>query len=1043
MTRPNSEKILGPLKPFQRRTVEHAFRRLFIAADSTARFLVADEVGLGKTLVARGVIARTAEYLWDTVGRIDIVYICSNAAIARSNLQKLQVGSGTERSFATRLTMLATELARSDGYSLADNRLNFVSFTPGTSFNLRSRGGRAEERVLLFHLLKDRVERRTGLINLLQMGATKDNWRCLLQWKPPLDALISKNFCESYNQLGLNVEVDALIDKYFYRYRKVWPDDVKRRRNKIVGKLRELLARQCVHALQPDLVILDEFQRFRTLLEPSDSNTAVELAQSLFNAETPEGQPVRTLLLSATPYKLYTSDAEIDHEDHYKDFIATTRFLLRDDENRVRSLQQNITHFGKALKQAAMGGPVEELSLRKSDVQESLRRVMARTERVTATSDRDSMVAEEVRTPKLTAADVRQYLFSDSLFWAVGDRDPMPYWKSAPYLVQFMHGYKFNDRLLQKLNEAPNQIAKVARSKSAALLRRRDFENWHEIDPANPKLRAVVSDLLDGGLWRLLWIPPTLPYWELEGPFTGMAGITKTLLFSAWNVVPEVVSGLLSYEAERRMVQDSRIGQYDHPESQQRPRLRFENEPRSRHRLFLLLLPCMPLANIHPLHALSSGAPNVRQWVRARVASLLERLPDPRNADEDKRWEWAAPILLDPGLRDFLQEWRDDESLPHPNPEHFKDYINELLSFDSNSLGRRPIGLLDLLTDMALGSPSVLAARSLGMSKLDTNMRRRLAVQIAESFWHLFNRPAVIALLTSLEASLKVEKSYWHMVLRYCQQGNLQAVLDEQWHLLWEQNAWGENLDRNLVAESCAKLLCDSIRPKPSRVHARLLDGLLDGSESYLDEVRIRTIFALRYGTTSDDGVAGGEQRFAEDIVRGAFNSPFRPFVLASTSVGQEGLDFHPWCHRIMHWDLPGNPVDLEQREGRVHRYKGHAVRRNVASTWRNTAVSSWKTGDDIWQHLFEFANSDARSLNHSDLVPYWISHGDIRVSRTVPLLPYTREATLYERLKRQLAAYRVVFGQPRQEELLSLLDQSGLSKTQLRDWAIDLSPPE
>ncbi|MEA3275971.1 MAG: helicase-related protein [Pseudomonadota bacterium] len=64
-----------------------------------------------------------------------------------------------------------------------------------------------------------------------------------------------------------------------------------------------------------------------------------------------------------------------------------------------------------------------------------------------------------------------------------------------------------------------------------------------------------------------------------------------------------------------------------------------------------------------------------------------------------------------------------------------------------------------------------------------------------------------------------------------------------------------------------------------------------------------------------------------QDSVRAAFNSPFRPFVLTSTSIGQEGLDFHPWCHRLVHWNLPGNPVDLEQREGRIHRYKGHAAR--------------------------------------------------------------------------------------------------------------------
>ena len=62
--------------------------------------------------------------------------------------------------------------------------------------------------------------------------------------------------------------------------------------------------------------------------------------------------------------------------------------------------------------------------------------------------------------------------------------------------------------------------------------------------------------------------------------------------------------------------------------------------------------------------------------------------------------------------------------------------------------------------------------------------------------------------------------------------------------------------------------------------------------------------------------------------------------MLASTSVGQEGLDFHTYCHAIVHWNLPSNPVDLEQREGRIHRYKGHAVRRNVAERHRDVAMA-------------------------------------------------------------------------------------------------------
>ena len=84
--------------------------------------------------------------------------------------------------------------------------------------------------------------------------------------------------------------------------------------------------------------------------------------------------------------------------------------------------------------------------------------------------------------------------------------------------------------------------------------------------------------------------------------------------------------------------------------------------------------------------------------------------------------------------------------------------------------------------------------------------------------------------------------------------------------------------------------------------------------------------YSMRYGST---GHSQDEARLPE--VRAAFNSPFWPFVLATTSVGQEGIDFHWWCHSVVHWDIPGNPVDFEQREGRVDRYKGHAIRKNVA----------------------------------------------------------------------------------------------------------------
>ena len=118
--------------------------------DPATRFLVADEVGLGKTLVARGLIAKTIQRLQEQrVKRIDVIYICSNAEIARQNIQRLNVTGQSDFSLASRITLLPLQLHR-----LNENGLNFVSFTPGTSFSMSSRGGTSQERAVLFHLLK-------------------------------------------------------------------------------------------------------------------------------------------------------------------------------------------------------------------------------------------------------------------------------------------------------------------------------------------------------------------------------------------------------------------------------------------------------------------------------------------------------------------------------------------------------------------------------------------------------------------------------------------------------------------------------------------------------------------------------------------------------------------------------------------------------------------------------------------------------------------------------------------------------------------------
>jgi Helicase conserved C-terminal domain/SNF2-related domain len=65
------------------------------------------------------------------------------------------------------------------------------------------------------------------------------------------------------------------------------------------------------------------------------------------------------------------------------------------------------------------------------------------------------------------------------------------------------------------------------------------------------------------------------------------------------------------------------------------------------------------------------------------------------------------------------------------------------------------------------------------------------------------------------------------------------------------------------------------------------------------------------------DGATRTEER--DRHLRG-FNSPFAPFVLLASSVGQEGIDLQKFCRHVVHYDLEWNPAKLEQREGRVDR---------------------------------------------------------------------------------------------------------------------------
>ena len=147
---PGSAEVLAGLRAFQRTTSTYAFSRLYDEEHPSLRFLVADEVGLGKTLVARGLIAQVVEHLQKAGDkRVDIVYICSNGAIARQNLRKLNIAGDDAIVQADRFTLLANEVHR-----LEKRPINLIAVTPGTSLEFGNSAGKFPERALLYAVLQ-------------------------------------------------------------------------------------------------------------------------------------------------------------------------------------------------------------------------------------------------------------------------------------------------------------------------------------------------------------------------------------------------------------------------------------------------------------------------------------------------------------------------------------------------------------------------------------------------------------------------------------------------------------------------------------------------------------------------------------------------------------------------------------------------------------------------------------------------------------------------------------------------------------------------
>jgi uncharacterized membrane protein YkvA (DUF1232 family) len=644
----------------------------------------------------------------------------------------------------------------------------------------------------------------------------------------------------------------------------------------------------------------------------------------------------------------------------------------------------------------------------------------------------------------------------------------MDFWKSSPSIVSFMDAQY---SLIRELRDSEAEVP------GALLLAKNEIGESYD---ANLKFRMLFAKVFDNQLndaaeysgstrapWKYLWTRPTFTYYRDQ--FFGDGAPHKLLVFSHWRFVPKSISYLVSAEIERRLDMSARGGV--------KAPLSFGSE-RSFH-IFDVCFPSVFLARaVRPLDlAAQLGTDAVRKRMRRLVVRRLRhvlREAGVKVGKGQRRPLWAVVARLEAMhgngqlVTDTLVQLRRE--MPKEGAERLQDHLEEYGKWvveglpETRDASQLTISERELekLASIALYSPAICLLRSAWsvFGEEDQSLRGNLGQLFRLCLVELrnyFNRELVQAVIerSSGAKAHSGRRNYTLKVLDYCGQAHFQAVVDEYAYLL--KNVLQKKAPDEFLKHLGSVFGMYSGRPHLNRRGAR---GRLE-AESMPESAHFALAFGDDVFQSGDiEGAEAEEGRTRKSVVREAFNSPFWPFVLATTSVGQEGLDFHLYCRDIVHWNLPSNPVDLEQREGRLNRYDALCLRQNVARDYSLADLEQFqaRAPGNPWSWVFETIDTHPRGVQKykRGLFPHWVYEPqDGRPAKGIRrhLLFYGNSADVqrYRRLKDALLLYRLVLGQPRQQDLVDEIEKE-LAKTDnpasraqierlLPAYMIDLSP--
>jgi len=794
---------------FQKETVRVACAALRDPSGAQ-RFLVADEAGLGKTIVAQRIIEHFKTQFDGDKGRehrkFNIIYVCSNLAIARQNRDRL-LGflSKEEQKAATveedRLSMTVLPPKNGRGAKAeAQVSLRLYAVTPGTSMlndsaGRSNTGGTIKERALCFVLLRRALggAEVDGIRDALALTVSRSTLMFNVNIIEREYGQIHKTVVDNFKQaLRRSMELDEkqLLAPAIKRF---LPEDARH----LVQHMRLALANVALANIDPDLVIFDEFQRFEDLISPEPDDVDQEADNDLkdedagFREEAGRllqslrgGKHRALLLLSATPWIPYRSRAETNPKARNANggFLEVVKFLYGSSRRaEVDKISELLLDRRELL--VAGCGDWPAVNRNHAELLSLLTPVMARTERRRELPAKALKIDASILRASLQLEDLTQFKSFHECVEKGNKQDTpsgqavkrahdlemlVPIWNSVPLPMQSLGPKYLVWKRAKKLASAagihPNRVDQLA----------------PETFP-HPRLRALIDHLQPEKL-ALPWIAPSHEWWPLANGWERKTATEtepaacaspmdgKLLIFARFRAVVPSVAGLVSYHVET----SARV----------RARVRSREGAYKREGLSTLIRPdaTTSFELFHPCPFLIKADPIADRMKAGTAAEALERIERTLEnnlkaggitivANEEKGRD-AFDLMI--GIEAHLGLWDATKAV----------WQNIGLQ---KKLPERPAPItsiseqeLKVLADLALSGPGVVLGRAIqrhSTAALEENFER-----IVDASWSglrtRFDEPWIARTLRGNN------ESFPDAIRRAVIDGNLEATLDEHFWFL-------------------------------------------------------------------------------------------------------------------------------------------------------------------------------------------------------------------------------------------------------------------